>query len=132
MPGFTPSWMNPIGLWNRPNMKSKPIPRPSTPNSKRAKRYNEISCPRQIPRIPGWEIAVYFHPARQVSGDFYDAFLLPGNRLGLVIADVCDKGVGSALFMALFRSLIRVFSGQITLQGVSVPGTDKNGRPTTR
>jgi sigma-B regulation protein RsbU (phosphoserine phosphatase) len=80
--------------------------------------------PTQIPRLPGWEIATYFHPARQVSGDFYDAFLLPGDLVGLVIADVCDKGVGSALFMALFRSLIRVFSGQINLQGVSVPGTD--------
>jgi len=83
--------------------------------------------PDQIPRIPGWEIAVCFHPARQVSGDFYDVFLLPGNLVGLVIADVCDKGVGSALFMALFRSLIRVFSGQINLQGVSVSGTCKNG-----
>jgi sigma-B regulation protein RsbU (phosphoserine phosphatase) len=82
--------------------------------------------PAQIPQLPGWEIAFYFHPARQVSGDFYDAFLLPGDLVGLVIADVCDKGVGSALFMALFRSLIRVFSGQINLQGVSVPGTDNH------
>ena len=80
--------------------------------------------PTRLPQLPGWEIASYFHPARQVSGDFYDAFLLPGDLVGLVIADVCDKGVGSALFMALFRSLIRVFSGQITLQGVSVPGSD--------
>ena len=79
--------------------------------------------PTQIPQLSGWEIAFYFHPARQVSGDFYDAFLLPGDLVGLVIADVCDKGVGSALFMALFRSLIRVFSGQINLQGVSVPGS---------
>jgi sigma-B regulation protein RsbU (phosphoserine phosphatase) len=62
-----------------------------------------------------------------VSGDFYDVFLLPGNLIGLVIADVCDKGVGSALFMALFRSLIRVFSGQINLQGVSVSGIADSG-----
>lgn len=80
--------------------------------------------PNVVPELPGWEIAFYFHPARQVAGDFYDAFLLPGNLVGLVIADVCDKGVGSALFMALFRSLIRVFSGQINLQGVLVPGSD--------
>jgi serine phosphatase RsbU (regulator of sigma subunit) len=57
-------------------------------------------------------------PARQVAGDFYDLFELPGNRIGLVIADVCDKGVGAALFMALFRSLIRIFSGQTILQGL--------------
>jgi len=83
--------------------------------------------PDQIPRIPGWEIAICFHPAKQVSGDFYAAFLLPGKLIGLVIADVCDKGVGSALFMALFRSLIRVFSGQINLRGVSVSGTADSG-----
>jgi len=87
--------------------------------------------PAQIPQLPGWEIAFYFHPARQVSGDFYDAFLLPGDLVGLVIADVCDKGVGSALFMALFRSLIRVFSGQINLQGVSVPGSDHHNPDST-
>ncbi len=87
--------------------------------------------PTQIPQLPGWEIAFYFHPARQVSGDFYDAFLLPGDLVGLVIADVCDKGVGSALFMALFRSLIRVFSGQINLQGVSVPGSDHHSPDST-
>ncbi|OUL26189.1 GAF domain-containing SpoIIE family protein phosphatase [Nostoc sp. 106C] len=71
--------------------------------------------PERLPEIPGWNLAVVFAPARQVAGDFYDAFLLPNNHLGLVIADVCDKGVGSALFMALFRSLIRIFSGQTYL-----------------
>ena len=91
----------------------------------KGKKIQRDFLPRQIPQITGWEIAYYFHPARQVSGDFYDAFMLPENLLGLVIADVCDKGVGSALFMALFRSLIRVFSGKINLQGVSVPGSTK-------
>ena len=90
---------------------------------KKGKKIQRDFLPRRIPQIAGWEIAIYFHPARQVSGDFYDAFMLPDNLLGLVIADVCDKGVGSALFMALFRSLIRVFSGKINLQGVSVPGS---------
>lgn len=45
---------------------------------------------------------------------------LPENYLGLVIGDVCDKGVGSALYMALFRSLIRIFSGQTQLCGLSI------------
>lgn len=68
--------------------------------------------PELLPDVPGWEIAEYFNPARQVSGDFYDAFLLSGGqRLAIVIADVCDKGVGAALFMGLFRSLIRAFAG---------------------
>jgi HAMP domain-containing protein len=66
--------------------------------------------PNQIPDLPNWEIATCFYPAGQVSGDFYDVFMLPDGNVGLVIADVCDKGVGSALYMALFRSLIRVFA----------------------
>jgi sigma-B regulation protein RsbU (phosphoserine phosphatase) len=64
--------------------------------------------PEELPRVSGWEIAARFTPARQVAGDFYDAFALPGRGgIGLVVADVCDKGVGAALFMALFRSLLR-------------------------
>jgi len=90
----------------------------------KGKKIQRDFLPRTIPYFAGWEISYYFHPARQVSGDFYDAFSLPGDRLGLVIADVCDKGVGSALYMALFRSLIRVFSGQINLRGLSVPGSE--------
>ncbi len=89
----------------------------------KGKKIQRDFLPRHIPQIPGWDIAIYFHPAHQVSGDFYDAFRLQENLLGFVIADVCDKGVGSALFMALFRSLIRVFSGHTNLQGVSVPGS---------
>ena len=65
----------------------------------------------------GWEIAAFFKPARQVAGDFYDSFELENNSVGLVIADVCDKGVGAALFMGLFRSLIRIFSCQTPLRG---------------
>lgn len=67
--------------------------------------------PEELPQPAGWEIAATFRPARQVAGDFYDAFpLAGGSRIGLVVADVCDKGVGAALFMALFRSLLRAFT----------------------
>jgi serine phosphatase RsbU (regulator of sigma subunit) len=72
--------------------------------------------PEKLPEIPGWEISAFFRPTRQVSGDFYDSFPLASNRLtGIVIADVCDKGVGAALFMALTRSLIRAFASQTIL-----------------
>jgi serine phosphatase RsbU (regulator of sigma subunit) len=74
--------------------------------------------PAQLPQKPGWEFAAYFKPARQVAGDFYDIFELSEDSVGIVIADVCDKGVGAALFMALFRSLIRIFSGQTSLDGM--------------
>ncbi len=67
--------------------------------------------PESLPQIDGWEIVTHFQAARQVSGDFYDAFkLVNDSDVGFVIADVCDKGVGAALFMGLFRSLIRAFS----------------------
>lgn len=64
--------------------------------------------PESLPRALGVELEAVLEPARQVSGDFYDAFLLPSSgTIVLVVGDVCDKGVGAALFMALFRSLIR-------------------------
>jgi phosphoserine phosphatase RsbU/P len=68
--------------------------------------------PEQLPQIEGWEIAACFRPARSVAGDFYDSFVLPSGRLIVAIADVCDKGVGAALYMALFRTLLRVVSAE--------------------
>jgi phosphoserine phosphatase RsbU/P len=68
--------------------------------------------PTVFPKLEGWEVASYFQPAREVAGDFYDVFLMPSNCLGLVIADVCDKGVGAALFMSLMRSLLRAYAMQ--------------------
>jgi sigma-B regulation protein RsbU (phosphoserine phosphatase) len=64
--------------------------------------------PDSLPEPDGWEVAARFYPARIVSGDFYDAFELDGGRcLGLLVADVCDKGIGAALFMALIRTMLR-------------------------
>ncbi len=63
--------------------------------------------PAELPKSPGWEISASFKAAREVAGDFYDAFLLPDDSLVFAIGDVCGKGVGAALFMALCRSLIR-------------------------
>jgi sigma-B regulation protein RsbU (phosphoserine phosphatase) len=64
--------------------------------------------PEVLPNREGWQLTARFQPAREVAGDFYDAFeLLEGDRIGLVVADVCDKGVGAAMFMALVRSLLR-------------------------
>jgi serine phosphatase RsbU (regulator of sigma subunit)/CHASE2 domain-containing sensor protein len=78
--------------------------------------------PDVLPEFAGWEIAAHFKPARQVAGDFYDAFpLMNGAQMAVVIADVCDKGVGAALFMALIRSLIRAFAIQ------SFSGQDSKG-----
>jgi len=64
--------------------------------------------PATLPAVPGWQLDGTLQPARKVAGDFYDFFMVPKLQcMGLVIGDVCDKGVGAALFMTLFRSLIR-------------------------
>lgn len=74
--------------------------------------------PSQLPAIRGWELAATIHPARQVAGDFYDLFTLNGKRsIAVLLGDVCDKGVGAAMFMALFRSLIRALCQQQVEQG---------------
>jgi sigma-B regulation protein RsbU (phosphoserine phosphatase) len=65
--------------------------------------------PRELPEVRGWGIAPHFESAREVAGDFYDVFNLSDGRLGFFLGDVTDKGVGSALFMALYRSLLRAF-----------------------
>jgi len=79
--------------------------------------------PDSLPQIEGWEIAASLLPAREVAGDFYDAFELPDGNIGLVIADVCDKGVGAALFMTLFRSLIRITANQDYFEHTENAGT---------
>lgn len=64
--------------------------------------------PEVLPTPHGWDLASRFRPARQPAGDFYDGFeLVNGRRLAFVVADVSDKGVGAALFMALIRTLLR-------------------------
>ena len=68
--------------------------------------------PDVLPQPPGWEIAARFYPAREVAGDFYDVFSASGGRIILAVADVCDKGVVAAMFMALLRSLLRAFVQQ--------------------
>ena len=72
-----------------------------------AREIQQIFIPDQLPRPNGWELAAMWRAARQVAGDFYDLIELPGRKLGLVVADVADKGMAAALFMALTRTLVR-------------------------
>ncbi len=72
-----------------------------------AREIQETFLPARLPVFPGWEIDTRWQTARQVGGDFYDIFRLSGDRVGLVIADVSDKGMPAALYMTVTRTLIR-------------------------
>lgn len=75
--------------------------------------------PQVIPDPPGWEIAAYFKAANNVAGDFYDVFTLPDGNLVFIIGDVCGKGIGAALFMTLYRSLLRATTTSSDLSNLS-------------
>jgi sigma-B regulation protein RsbU (phosphoserine phosphatase) len=63
--------------------------------------------PTNIPEVPGWEFATRWLPARQTAGDYYDFVKTTTGDLGMVVADVSDKGMPAALFMTLTRSFVR-------------------------
>lgn len=73
------------------------------------RRILESFQPAELPAPPGWTLAARMRPARNVGGDLYDAFPC-GDRLMVVVADVCDKGVGAAVFMGLLRTLLRAYA----------------------
>ncbi len=75
--------------------------------------------PASLPIHPDYRNAAYLEPARRVGGDFYDVFDLDDQHLGILIADVADKSVQAALFMAVTRTLFQVESRR-TLSPASV------------
>jgi sigma-B regulation protein RsbU (phosphoserine phosphatase) len=79
-----------------------------------ARKLQQSILPQSFPDMPGASYAARSRPAREVGGDFYDVFLLSAGRVGLVMADVSDKGLPAALYMALARSVIRAEAGHYT------------------
>lgn len=72
-----------------------------------ARKVQASLLPQECPVIPGWAFSARWKPAREVGGDYYDFIPTRAGKLGLVIADVTDKGMPAALFMASTRSIIR-------------------------
>lgn len=71
--------------------------------------------PRELPRIPDYEIAASLKTATEVGGDFYDLFQLDEHRFLFTIGDVSGKGSSAAFYMAQFMSLAR-YSQQFTFE----------------
>src|ERR687894_201861 len=72
-----------------------------------ARLIQQTLLPKTLPQLPGYDVAAYYQPAREVGGDFYDFLDFDDGRLGLVVGDVTDKGVPAALVMATTRTMLR-------------------------
>ena len=72
-----------------------------------ARQIQSSILPRRLPRLQGFDLGARMEPAAAVGGDFFDFVPLGAGRLGVAVGDVSDKGMPSAIFMALTRSLLR-------------------------
>jgi serine phosphatase RsbU (regulator of sigma subunit)/anti-sigma regulatory factor (Ser/Thr protein kinase) len=82
-----------------------------------ARVIQETLLPETTPALEGWRLEAFWQPARAVSGDFYDFLEFPDGRLGVIVADVTDKGVPAALVMATARSLLRSAAERLVSPG---------------
>lgn len=71
-----------------------------------ARAMQKAILPQTFPDEATWGMYAAMHPARELGGDFYDCFALPGGRYGVLVADVAGKGVGAAFFMAVARTVL--------------------------
>lgn len=82
-----------------------------------ARTIQNALLPKSEPDLPGYDLATYYQPAREVGGDFYDFLPMEDGKLGLVVGDVTDKGVPAAMVMATTRTLIRASAGRLNSPG---------------
>lgn len=69
----------------------------------------KMILPKEIPQIPGYDIAGLNVPSRQVGGDYYDVVYLPDGRVALVVADVSGKSIPGALLVSTLQASLRAY-----------------------
>ncbi len=79
-----------------------------------ARRLQASLIPREFPEWGKFQIEAASRPAKEVSGDFYDFIAIDDDRLLVVIADACGKGVPACMLMAMTRSFIRSIVNHFT------------------
>ena len=82
-----------------------------------ARLIQQTLLPKTLPELPGYDVAAYYQPAREVGGDFYDFLDLEDGRMGFVVGDVTDKGVPAALVMATTRTMLRAAAQRLDTPG---------------
>src|SRR5215217_6294712 len=82
-----------------------------------ARLIQQTLLPKHVPDLPGYQLAAYYQPAREVGGDFYDFLDLENGHLGLVVGDVTDKGVPAAIVMATTRTMLRASAQRLDSPG---------------
>jgi serine phosphatase RsbU (regulator of sigma subunit)/anti-sigma regulatory factor (Ser/Thr protein kinase) len=89
-----------------------------------ARLIQQTLLPQTLPDIKGYEVTAYYQPAREVGGDFYDFIYFPDGKIGLIVADVTDKGVPAALVMATTRSILRATAERLVSPGAALARTN--------
>jgi sigma-B regulation protein RsbU (phosphoserine phosphatase) len=74
-----------------------------------AQGVQERLLPVELPDVPGHELAAICLPSARVGGDYFDFVTIPGEQMGLVVADVSGHGLPAAIIMSAFRALARTF-----------------------
>lgn len=74
---------------------------------KQASEIQRILLPKKPPGLSDYRLASVFLPARMVSGDYFDYLAVNDEHFGVVIGDVCGKGIAASLIMAMCRSTLR-------------------------
>jgi serine phosphatase RsbU (regulator of sigma subunit) len=82
-----------------------------------ARLIQQTLLPKTLPELPGYDVAAYYQPAREVGGDFYDFLDLEDGRMGFVVGDVTDKGVPAAIVMATTRTMLRAAAQRLFSPG---------------